>query len=305
MDDNLITEPNPNPKPRNYLSKSSVDTWLRCKYLYFLKYVMQIERIDAQLSDPIKMGSLWDMLQEKEHDKSITYDNVKGLIDKLEIGDVPLAKVRAAFRAYKKIIEPMAGKCTCQHNVTKEIAPGIFVNGIFDRKYKPLFVETKFTSNRKYYDNVFSLTPQVATYFMLELEVDRVIMEITTSPQLRRESKKKIDEPVEGFENRIYNDILDRPAHYFIGYNEKTGTFGIRFGRSEFDLELIRRRYISVWKEMEMLRKKPIHKDNNIWNYYMSECNCFMYGQKCEFKDVCVTGEISGNVYRYKDKSKK
>ena len=83
---------------------------------------------------------------------------------------------------------------------------------------------------------------------------------------------KYADESAEEYEERCYGDILSRPAHYFLVWDRKSRTYGVRFWRSEFDLDEIFSTYVHVLREIQETVKRGSWYPNNLACHVPAAC---------------------------------
>jgi len=276
------------------LSHSTVQNALRCKRLLWYRDILGKILKPQYLSEAIKMGSLWDKAQE------IIYKTGKETPESLaqyyresQMNEFSLAKVRAVYRAYNELIEPeIKNLIGLQQHFLFEISDADItcptvtrVHGFYDRLYSDHFTECKFTSNKVYYDNIFAIQSQIGTYFLANPNLEYVMMEIIETPKqkpLRESKSRNFSETSEEYENRVYNEIIQTPSKYFIGIDRKEKKYGLRFSRSEFDLNEISSRYKFITQEI----RDAIHRNS----FYINDKACYMYGAMCEYYNICSTG---------------
>jgi len=127
-------------------------------------------------------------------------------------------------------------------------------------------------------------------------EYKHCIMEITRLPGTRTGKGKFEGESPEAFEERVFQDIVSRPSHYFIGFDREKRTFGVKFWRKEFDLDKLKRTYINIEREV----KETILNDSWYENY-----NACHVPSQCFYYPICSTGVVSDEIYEMKDKGNK
>ena len=288
------------------LSHSSVQDFLTCHYLYYLKKIRGIEVKDAAKSSPLKMGTLWDAVREKYLGAE---KDIPAIIKQYEMSDLDVAKVRGIFRAYKALeiqVEPgfeLQAKIDMKigfDKVWKENVPvELLVTGFYDRKYPNYFVENKFSGKPDFYLDPFFIQSQIGTYFLADPELQHVIMEVVRVPALKSAGKNKEETPEE-LSERIYQDAISRPSHYFIGWNNEKRTYGKKYFRSEFDTDEINSRYLHVFREIF---------DARICNgYYKNDrvCNNVLPGIQCDMLPICRHGgNFNDQVFRIREKKVK
>ena len=104
--------------------------------------------------------------------------------------------------------------------------------------------------------------------------------------------KPKTDETAEAYEVRLYGDIISRPAFYFIGWDRKTRTYGVKFWRSEFDLDEIFRTYIYVLEEIKTTIRRGSWYPNNLACHVPAPC---------PFLPIKKSGVVSPEIYHRKE----
>jgi hypothetical protein len=114
-------------------------------------------------------------------------------------------------------------------------------------------------------------------------------MEVTQYPQ----QKLKRDESISQFQQRIYGDILSRPANYFKKFNREKKAFGMKFWRTEFDLEETNRTDEILSREISECIK------NDDWYKKFSAC---YNPDQCNYLPVCESGHISELLFDDKEK---
>jgi len=284
------------------LSQSTVGDFVICPYLYYLKNIRGIVVKDSQMSAAVKMGKLWDsVLQADMGDSTIS---LKQIIDDYEIPDINIAKVKALFRAYKAlgITIETGGVLQAEFDNTIEI-PGIYsdysvavkIKGFFDRKYDKYFVENKLSSRPDNYLDPFFIQSQVGAYFLSDDKLEYCIMEVARVPDLKSIGKFK-DEAPEEHEERCYQDIISRPAFYFLGWDKDSRMYGKKYRRGEFDIDGIKKRFRAV--------DIMIHDLQAYDGWYKNDkaCGAILPGIPCDMKSICRYGNMSETMYEVKKK---
>ena len=276
------------------LSYSQADTFSRCRYMYYLRYVQGIRVKPTQQSGSIKMGTLWDKACN-EYDGELVID--QALAESLRTDPFDLAKVNALARAANELgidvtVDPITGdKFAPQYEITKRLESVrilAYLDGITDDR--ACFVERKCSARPDRYLDIHNLNGQIATYFMMVPESDRCVMQIVRVSSLRKGS----DSP-EDFEERIVDDILNRPKYYFQGYTGNN-TFGISFTRQEFDIDSERIRYQAIGNDIKGCAAR------NEW--YRNRNACVQYGTNypCDYLPICDRSGKNETIYVYADK---
>lgn len=291
------------------LSYSSVQSYLTCHYLYYLQAIRGIQTRDSVKSSPLKMGVLWDAVIQKHYggiDKGAgnPYD-IPGIIAKYEIDDKDVAKIRGLYRAYRMLeiqVEPdyeLQAKIDFVLPFDKTWGNGspveIFITGFYDRKYSNYFVENKLSGRPDIYLDPWFIQSQVGTYFLVDPSLEFCIMEVVRTPSLKSMGKYK-EESSEEYGERVYQDVLSRPSHYFLGYDRETHKYGRRFYRTEFNLEELKDRYIHIFREYWEARLfNGWYKSNGI-------CLNILPGVSCDMMPLCRHNNASESIYQIRQK---
>lgn len=266
------------------ITQSALKTLLQCPWKYYLTYIQGYSLKDAYLPDPIKLGAIWD----KWWDHGI---HTPSLFEKYEITDVQQAKLNAMWNAAGEleITVPTVGSQTKIHYPVGNH----MVSGWADFNLGDGMGEMKFTSSPSWYDQMSNIHLQCGTYLLGNPAWKYVIMYICRVPALRMGGRgKNADETLDMFQDRIYKDIMSRPAYYFIGLNTRKKTFGKRYFRSEFKLDKLAETYQYAFKFLRYCA------DNHWWPKNELSCNV---PTPCFFQRAKVSGVLSDEVYYKKN----
>lgn len=283
------------------LSNSSIMDFLTCPYLYYLKNIRGIRINNPHVSRAIKMGRLWDTALQYILGGA---DNMKKDIGDYEIGDFEIAKVRALYRAYKALEVKTEPGYELQYRFNVDIQipsilPDTFnmvnINGVLDRKYPTFFAENKLSSKPDNYLDVFSIQSQIGAYFLADQKLEKCVMEVIRTPDLKSTLKYK-EEGAGEHEERTYQDIISRPSFYFIGWDKAKKTYGKTYYRSEFNLEEIAERFRIV----SVLMGDCTGFDG----WYKNDRSCTSTFGQCEMKPICRYDTMSEEVYKVMGKPK-
>jgi hypothetical protein len=252
------------------ISYSRLTDFIHCKMRYHHGVVEGLKVTPRNLPEAIKLGIAWDAFIRNLHDGEF---NHLEKIQSLSLTPQQLAKISALMRAYQDLEIPSRtdGFLGCQYKIHVPIGQNQII-GYVDRAYDDHFRETKLSSRPDFYTQRENIAYQAGTYFMGNEHWEYVDVEITRVPALRTGWGKQSDETTEAYEERCYGDILSRPAHYFIGWNRKTRTYGQRFWRSEFDLEEIFTTYVHVLWEIQNTLKHDSWYANNLACHVPTPC---------------------------------
>lgn len=266
------------------LSYSGLGNYSKCSQLYYLRDILGVRYRPHHVSQALKAGILWDAwLSGADATK------MRQLIDKHQMSATLVAKVKALTKAAKALGLKLDGKA--QLRVSYPIA-GYNVIGYVDRAHEFGIAEDKLSSRPDFYTKRENIEDQVGTYFMAEPKWEYVDICVVRLPALKTGKGKQSDETANQFTERIYLDIIKRPSYYFLKLNRKTGTYGVRFHRAEFDLEGLERIYTYMIAELRQTIK------NNSW--YPRRASCYV-PLVCDYHPICSTGVISELLYEYRE----
>lgn len=294
------------------LSHSSVQRFLTCHHLYYLTSIRGIEIRPQFLSDALKAGSLWDIVlqshlnpaaMDRETHKPVS---IKDTINRYQIPERVVSKVNSLYRAYKLLDIAVQPGYALQHKIDLRIPLDkkwgngypceVLVTGYYDRYYPELltFAENKLTTRPEDYLDPYFIQSQIGTYFLADPNLLYCIMEVARTPDLKSTGKNK-DESNEEYRERVYQDIISRPSHYFRGWDGRS-KYGKRYFRDEFDLADIKSRFTHIFRE--------IHDARLMNGFYKNDkvCSNVLPGIPCDMLPICRTGKMSEDVYKIRDK---
>ena len=206
------------------LSHSSIDTFLTCHYLYYLKKILGIEMRPPFFGPALKAGRLWDVIKQRHLGAAIS---IKDTIEEYEIDPLTVAKVRALYHGYKEFdiqVEPghtlqapvdiklpiKVPAASFIPAVTKENSDPInlwivrdklsdndtewlfelSVSGFYDRKYPTYFCEDKLSSRPEFYLDPFFIQSQNGTYFLADENLEYCVQEVVSFLSKDRSRRK-------------------------------------------------------------------------------------------------------------------
>ncbi len=312
------------------LSHSSIDTFLTCHYLYYLKKILGIEMRPQFFGPALKAGKLWDVVKQRHLGEKVS---IKDTVEEYQIDEYTVAKVRALYHGYKELEIVVEDGYALQASVdmsyeievpAASLLPRILsdvivdenniwgiredlkpflsktwtfplsIAGFYDRKYQTYFAEDKLSSRPEFYLDPFFLQSQNSTYFMADPNLEYCIQEVVLFPQQKINKKK--DESAEALGVRVFNDVISKPSKYFIGFDRKKRMYGKKFFRGEFDLQAAEERYKQVVLEVLSCR----------WtgNFYRNfkVCNNILPGIPCDMQKICRSGNMSENMFRIRSR---
>jgi hypothetical protein len=251
------------------ISYSRLSDFIHCKLRYYHGVVEGLSVRPQHLPEPLKLGKAWNALLRYELDSS---DYGKEILP-LDLTPYQLAKVNALWRAFTDL-EIHINKDSflgCEFKIHASVLQEQII-GFVDRAYEDHIIEVKLSGRPDFYTQRENVAYQLGTYFLANEHWEYCDMQITRAPTLRTGSGKFSDEDPYQFEERIYGDIISRPAHYFLGWDRKTRTFGTRFWRSEFNLDEIHSAYIHVLREIRDTVKHGSWYPNNLACHVPAAC---------------------------------
>jgi hypothetical protein len=139
-----------------------------------------------------------------------------------------------------------------------------------------------------------NVTYQLGTYLMANEAWDSATLEAVRTPSLRTGQGRYSEEDPEEYEERVYGDIVSRPGHYFLGWDRKTRTYGVKFWRSEFDLDEIFSTYVHVLRELKNTLEHGAWYGNNLACHVPTPCL---------YLPIKRSGVVSEEIYERREKS--
>jgi hypothetical protein len=287
------------------LSHSTLQNVMRCYKLAYYAHVEGWRVREHMKSNPLKLGTLWDAVQDKHYGADV---DIKAIREQIQLDEFNLARIRALNRAYIDLglAAHLDKNCLVQEKklVTLE-EPGfkpLEISMVYDRLYENYFVDSKLTSNQRYYNNRWDIQSQMGTYFLTDESLEYCIIEIVQYPDRKpyKESKSRPDgEALAEFEERFYLTIMGAPGKVFIGLNRDRTAFGLKFFRGDFDLGAIKLRYFHYHERF----RQNIQRTSSIDNWHdINDQACFMYGSDCDFLPACKTGGMSQQRFEKRTK---
>lgn len=268
------------------ISYSGASAFIACRRRWYHQQVEGLEVRPEHLPEPIKLGRAWDAYQHYLYDPS--FDHLAA-IQSLHLSPEQAAKLHALMRAHRDL-EVHINKDTllgCQYKIYTPVGTTNIV-GYVDRAYDAYIVETKCSARPEFYAQKENVTFQLGTYFMANEAWESATVEIVRVPALQTGKGRYSEESPEQFEGRIYSDIIGRPAHYFIGWDRKTRTFGVKYWRTEFDLDEIFATFVQVLEEI----KRAAHSGA----YYRNHLACHVPAP-CPYLPIKRTGVVSPEIF--------
>lgn len=275
------------------LSYSSVQSYLTCHYLYYLSAIRGIQTLDRAKSSALKCGTLWDAVMQKylggnDRTTGNPFD-IPALIEQYEIDPKDVAKVRGLFRAYKALEINVEPDYTLQDKISTRL-DNIMVTGYYDRKYSHHFVENKMSGRPDFYLDPYFIQSQIGTYFLADPGLASCIIEVVRTPALKSVGKNDQEHP-DAYGERVYQDAISRPSHYFIGWDNKSHRYGKKYFRHEFDIKEIEHRFRHAYREIyDARRYDGWYKNDRV-------CNNVLPGIACDMLPLCRHNNFNEDVY--------
>jgi len=317
------------------LSHSSVSDFCTCHYLYYLKKILGIEVRPPFLSSALKAGVLWDATKQLHLGKK---QSLRDIINKYEIDDYTVAKVKAIYSAYKYLeieVDPgyelqakidmtydiilppsqFVPSITVGDNHAKEVVnlwkeandqaederKWIFplkITGFYDRKYSNYFTEDKLSGRPEYYTEVYPLTSQIGTYFLADPNLEHVIMEVVQFP-----GQKILKETKKRTEAETPDQLYERVYHEILS---RPSNYFIgfnretkRYGKKFFRNEFPLAEIVDSYPQI-IIEILSCRWSNN-WYKNRKACNN-QYGKVCSHLPICENQNVSENMFSIRNK---
>jgi hypothetical protein len=278
------------------MSHSSRIDFAHCRQKYYLRKIQGLQTKKPMLPKPVKMGIIWDEFLQYYYNERHFQPRFWKIVDEYDLTDEEVAQLYATIKAFINIGIKIDKKgfigCQQEFNFIDE---EVVVTGFIDRAYDNCFIESKLSARPDFYQIIHNITSQVSTYFLSNDCYEYCIVEAVRMSSLKTGWGKYSDEDSESYMQRIYQDIISRPSHYFLGFNRDEKVFGKRFWRNEFPLEQIRTDYCQITEDI----RRAID-DSSFYQNFMA---CHVPAQ-CEYLPICKTGVISDLIYEQKSKRK-
>lgn len=272
------------------ISFNRLADFIHCKRRYYNSVIKGIEVKPHHLPEPIKLGRAWDAFVRSLYNKE--YDHHMD-IRPLQLTEIQRAKISALQRANQDLeiqtkVDRFEG---CQYKVHVPVGQNQIV-GYVDIACDNYIEEFKLSARPDFYTHKENVAYQLGTYFMANERWDYADVLITRVPGLRTGWGKYSGESAQEYEERIYGDIISRPAFYFIGWDRKKRTYGVRFWRNEFDLDEIFSTWVFVFQELQDTLVRGSWYPNNLACHVPAAC---------AYLPIKRTGVVSEEIYKRKE----
>lgn len=282
---------------KNYLPRMSQGSrldYLSCRMKYFYNQVIGIKLRKTKLSEPVKSGIIWDkFIQLKYSNQSGIKNTIFKMFAEYDLSMIAQCKILALIKAFfdLEIKVDTENLISCQQEFNYNINDKLVVTGKVDLSYTDHFKEVKLSGSPDFYSRIHGIENQCSTYFLSNPDYEYCDIMITRFPKQFHQEKK--GETWDAYKNRVYLDILSRPGNYFIKYDRKNKTYGMRFWRTEFDIKLI--------KKIDSILSNEIRAciDSDLW--FKNKLACYTPAP-CQYLHICDSGCISDMMYKDKEK---
>lgn len=317
------------------LSHSSVSDFCTCHYLYYLKKILGIEVRPPFLSSALKAGVLWDATKQLHLGEK---KSLRDIINKYEIDDYTVAKVKAIYSAYKYLeieVDPgyelqakidmtydivlppsqFVPSITVGDNHAKEVVnlwqeakdqaederKWIFplkITGFYDRKYPTYFTEDKLSSRVENYTEVYPLTNQIGTYFLADPNLEYVIMEVVQFPQQKILKETKKRTEAET-PDQLYERVYDEILSRPSNYFIGYDRETKRYGKKFYRGEFPLTEIEDSYRQI-VIEILSARWSNN-WYKNRKACNN-IFGHKCEYLPICENQNVPEQMFSIRQK---
>jgi hypothetical protein len=283
------------------ISPSQYTSFVHCRQAWYFGYLADCSRIwpdknyggmygiqlkPKHLPLPIKLGAIWDRFQNAWYaGERFKPANLMSYCDYYDLGDYDVCKLSALCKAWYKMDWDIDREGAITQSEFHVPSLGFIFHGILDVLYLDYIVENKLSGSPRRFESIFNFHDQAAVYLLAHPDASHLIIRAVQIPMLR----PKREEPSMEFRDRVYSDIISRPSHYFIGFDRKAGTFGIKFWRSEFDIDGLVADFEHVHADMERCRA-----DKSLC--YQDKLSCYVPAQ-CMYLPICRDGGVSDELY--------
>jgi hypothetical protein len=274
------------------ISYSRLTDFIRCRQLYYHAVIQGLNVKPHQLPEPLKLGQAWSAFTRFIYEDTPFYE----ALELLQLSPEQTAKISALARAYRdlKIYINRDRLISCEFGIYVPVGQNQIIGSI-DRAYEGHIVESKLSTRPDFYTQRENVAYQLGTYFLGNEEWESATMEVVRTPSLRTGQGKYSEEDPGEYEERLYGDIISRPGHYFLGWDRETRTYGVKFWRSEFDLDEIYSTYVHVLRE--------IHDTLEHGAWYPNNLACHVPAA-CPYLPIKRSGVVSEEVYERRETAK-
>jgi hypothetical protein len=279
------------------ISPSQYTSFVHCRYAWYLGYLADCDNIwpdrrydgmygiqlkPAHLPLPIKLGAIWDRFQNAWYSRAkFAPSQLMAYCDYYDLDDYSVCKLHALCKAWHKMGWAI-DRDDAESQVEFHVDHGKFsFHGVLDVLYQDHIVENKLSGSPRRFENIFNFHDQAAIYLLAHPDHNTFIVRAVQTPMQR---PKKLEASTE-FRDRIYREIMAAPSKYWIGYDRKASTFGIKYWRSEFSMDALVEDFEHVHADMERCRA-----DKSLC--YQDKLSCYVPAQ-CMYLDVCKSGGVS------------
>ncbi len=251
------------------IAYSHLSDFISCKLRYYHSVIQGLQVRPKCLPEAMKLGKGWGSFIRHLYDGT----DYQAEIQSLELSPEQQAKLSALMRAYQdlEIQTNTDGLLGCEYQIHVPVGQNQII-GYINRAYEDHIKEIKLSTRPDFYTQKENISYQLGTYLMGNDHWEYADMEIARVPGLKTGWGKFADEGSQGYEERLYGDILSRPAFYFLGWDRKARTYGVRFWRSEFDLDETFSIFAYVLREIKDTLERGAWYPNNLSCYVPTPC---------------------------------
>ncbi len=262
-----------------------------CKRKLYYSYIAGIQLMIKPL--PMRLGEIAGNILNLLH-ADYSVGNWQPKLDSLRDseGNLPfqIVAMLGLFKGYEeKEFDTMKGVVQSYFRWSEEGYPHI--HGYMDlRTHDTIGYEFKYSTKPDAYGEKFIVQDQLATYFLGNPMLERITMRVIRVPDLRLAK----NETLEDYQQRIYQDFLNRPMHYI---------HDTSFWRSEFKYDEIREKYKMIADEIQRFIEL-----GGIKYFYQSNGPNTCFGEttgtnvsNCEYLPICESGVVSSQLYKKRE----
>jgi hypothetical protein len=285
------------------LSYSAMQSFI-CPRKFYLGRIAGYESVDKPL--PMRLGGMVSDILDELHSANLDLGkvNIKEkytltmYLEKWrwgfdEAGALP-HQVEAVFSVLQGYVDlgyhAIKGKTQAKFSWKQEGYPQ--VDGYIDMLQYDDYIgwEFKYTQKDEAYTK-FTLQDQLTTYFLAHPKVERFTVRTILNPSGTIKLGK--NELIDVYRDRVYQDVLARPRHYFKDRS---------YWRNEFDYVAFKAKIRGIANDI--LSYLEIGKgDMNAFYQKNTPYTCYLQGEAgppgpCEFLNICDSGVISETLYR-------
>lgn len=280
---------------KTHLSISQLKSFTSCPLKWYYHYVEGIQLKPEYKSQSLLMGSWWDLFVKSQYQDFNEKEAIEFAQTEEYLKPDNKAKVYALANMANKYINFKAiGNFDTQVKIELPIDNSTRydkVLGYLDG-YNPeqkIISEVKLSKQPVNYTKIETIELQVVAYFK-GTDAKECLMMPTKVPALKYNELK---ESLEDYQKRCEADIIANMSDYFLGYDYKTDTYGVRFYRQDFDMSRAETQIANVIKCVDFMMENKC--------FYANTEGCNEFGG-CDYFDWCRLGVFCENRFERMDK---